>query len=221
MTKRLLILLPALAALALTNGLHAQPRLLAPEMYIGASGGVSASMVLFSPKVPGTTDVLQTAFLSGRAGLMFRYSGHKCCGIQLEVNYNQRGWRENTDTHSYTRKLEYIELPLLTHIWFGKPHFRGFVNIGPQVAFCVHESETGTRQTAEVHQYAPLDNVADWGVAGGIGFYGRSLKAGCFQFEARYTYSFGNIFSSRAGSYFAGSNTMVLSLNIAYLWQIK
>ena len=221
MTRRLYIVILTLAALGFMTRLYAQPRLLAPEMYIGASGGVSASMVLFSPKVPGTTDVLQTALLSGRAGLMFRYSGHKCCGIQLELNYNQRGWRENTDTHSYTRRLDYLEVPMLTHIWFGKPYFRGFVNVGPQVAFCVHESESGTRQTQETHQYKPIDNIADWGIAGGLGFYGRSEKAGCFQFEARFSYSFGNIFSSKTGEYFLGSNIMVLSLNLAYLWQIK
>ena len=221
MTKRLYIVLLALTALACSPRIYGQARLLAPEMYIGASGGVVASMVMFSPKVPGTTDVLKTALLSGKGGLMFRYSGHKCCGIQLELNYAQLGWRENTDSHSYTRRLDYLELPVLTHIWFGKPHFRGFVNIGPQVAFCLHESESGTRQTAVVQQYNPIDNKVDWGIAGGIGFYGRSEKAGCFQFEARYSYSLGTIFSSSTGSYFAGSNTMALSLNIAYLWQIK
>lgn len=221
MRKRLFIVFLILAAVGLTNRLHAQPRLLVPEMYIGAAGGVSASLVMFSPQVPGTTNVLNTAFLSGRGGLMFRYSGHKCCGIQVEVNYCQRGWRENTDSHSYTRRLDYIEVPLLTHIWFGKPHFRGFINVGPQVAFCVHESESGTRQTGEVYQYNPIDNIADWGITGGVGFYGRTEKAGCFQFEARYSYSFGNIFSSKVGSHFAGSNTMVLSFNIAYLWQLK
>ena len=222
MVRRLyIVLIVVLTSLALTPRLNAQARLLAPEMYIGTSGGVAASMVMFSPKVPGTSDVLQTALLSGKGGVMFRYSGHRCCGIQAEVNYVQLGWRENTDSHSYTRRLDYLEVPLLTHIWFGKPHFRGFVNLGPQIAFCLHESESGTRQTAEVHQYQPLDNKVDWGITGGLGFYGRSEKAGCFQFEARFSYSLGTLFTSRAGSYFQGSNIMVLSLNIAYLWQIK
>ncbi len=220
MIKRYFIVVLTVLALGWASEAQAQPRLKQPEMYVGVSGGVSASMVLFSPVVPGTSNVMKTALLGPRAGLVFRYSGHKCCGVQLEVNYDQRGWRENDDTHSYTRRLDYIEVPLLTHIWFGKPHFRGFINVGPQVAFCVHESESGTRQTTMVYQYAPIDNITDWGIAGGLGFYGRSEKAGCFQFEARYSYSFGNIFTSTPGSHFESSHPMVLSLNLAYLFQI-
>lgn len=221
MQRHLILILLACLGLGFAPRAMAQARLLSPEMYIGASGGVSASMVVFNPSVPGTSDVLKTALLGGRGGLMFRYSGHRCCGVQVELNYSRTGWRENTDTHSYMRQLDYLEVPFLTHIWFGKPHFRGFVNLGPQVAFCLNESESGTRQTAVVQQYNALDNRVDWGIGGGVGFYGRSEKAGCFQFEARYSYSLGTLFSSKTGAYFSNSNMMILSLNIAYLWQIK
>lgn len=220
MIRKRFIVAVALLLCGMAVELHAQARLKQPEMYIGASGGVNATLVLFRPEVPGTSGVMNTALLGARAGLMFRYSGHRCCAIQLELNYNRRGWRENTDNHSYTRNLDYLELPLLTHIYFGKPAFRGFVNIGPQVAICVHESESGTRQTEMTYQYLPLDNKADWGVAGGIGFYGRSEKAGCFQFEVRYVYNLSNMFTSSPGSHFERSNTMLLSLNLGYLFQI-
>lgn len=213
-------LLPCLGTLA-------QPRLAEPEMYVGVHGGALATIVNWSPQVIGTKDVLKHALLSGNGGLVFRYSQHKCCGLQVEVNYMQRGWRENGyDSKNdlfvaYTRRLDYIEVPFLAHIYFGSPKFRGFVNLGPQVGYCFHESEEGTQHTIETTQYNPIEHPFDWGVVAGLGFYGRSEKAGLFQLEARFHYSMGHLYDNRMGAYFDSSNTMSVSLNLAYMLQIR
>ncbi|MCQ2345688.1 MAG: PorT family protein [Paludibacteraceae bacterium] len=199
----------------------AQPRLSQPEYYLGVHGGAIASMVNWSPSVPGTSGIKNTAFLSGNGGLVFRYNGHKCCGLQLELNYAQKGWRETTDSHSYKRTLDYIEIPFMTHIWFGKPTFRGYVNIGPQIGYCIRETHSGTEQVEEIHQYNAIDKRFTWGVCGGLGFYGRSQKAGCFQLEARFNYNLGTLFKSTPADHFSQSNMMALSINLAYLFEIK
>lgn len=209
-----------IALLALASMASAQPKLQHEEIYLGVQGGAVASMVQFSPVV--AQDPFKS-YLGYTGGLVFRYIGHKSCGLQVEANWLQRGWCEWTtaDTRSeqYQRRLDYIEVPFLTHICFGR-RVRGFINLGPQLGFLVHESATGN-QPDERPQYAPVDKRFDWGVAGGLGLYGRSAKAGTFQLEARFNYSLGTLFSNSQMDYFRNSNSMNLALTFAYLWQLK
>lgn len=200
--------------LAVVLGAVAQPRLERDEMYVGVHAGILASMVSFSP------DVSQSAlspYWGPNAGLVFRYSGQKCCGLQVELNYMQRGWHETAT--GYRRELDYLEVPFLTHIWFGRK-FRGFVNLGPQVGFLVHEAHYGLpEESLRQPQHLALDKRFDWGLAGGLGMLYRSI-AGVWQLEARFNYSFGDVFSNHKADYFSRSNAMNLSLNLAWFWQI-
>ena len=216
------------AFIVLSGTLAAQPRLRKPEIYIGAHGGVIASTVLFNPKVGGMKPITDGCILGGTGGLVFRYSEQKCCAVQVELNYMTRGWREYSEAtetsaaFNYTRKLHYLELPFLMHIYFGSQTWRGFVNVGPQIGYCIKdEGGEGVKQTTEVHQYMSIDNAFDWGVAGGLGFYCRTKNAGLYQFEARFNYSLGTLFSSKTSDYFRQSNSMNLSLGIAWMWEIK
>ena len=140
----------------------AQPQLRKPEVYFGVHGGVTASTVQFSPTVPNMSPITDAVVLGGNGGLVFRWSGQKCCAVQVELNYLQRGWREANEEGAYTRALHYIELPFLMHIYFGSPTVRGFVNLGPQIGYCVYDNGgTGTKQTSEVHQYSPIEKPFD------------------------------------------------------------
>lgn len=203
-------------------GMMAQLRLHQPEIYFGVHAGVLASTVDFKPTVPNMSPLTQACTLSPNGGLVFRYSGHKCCAVQVEVNYMQRGWREHSDSTNYTRRLDFIEIPFLTHIYFGSQSCRGFVNIGPQLGINIYDNGgVGDRQTKATHQYLSIDNMVEWGVAGGLGVYYRSKKAGLYQLEARFNYSFGTLFASGTTDYFSSSNSMNLSLNLAWMWEFK
>lgn len=187
-----------------------------------------ASTVNFSPTVANMKPITSACILGGNGGFVFRYSEQKCCAVQVELNYMQRGWREsgkNTDgtvAADYTRTLHYLELPFLMHIYFGSKTWRGFVNVGPQIGYCVSDDlGKGTKQTTTVHQYASIDNPFDWGIAGGLGFYCRTKKAGVYQMEARFNYSLGTTFASKTTDYFRQSNAMNLSLNVGWLWEFK
>ncbi len=209
----------------------AQPRLRKPEMYVGVHGGITASTVTFSPEVENMSPITQACILSGNGGFVFRYSEQKCCAVQVELNYLQRGWAESgTETGSdgqenkvsYSRRLHYLEIPFLMHIYFGSKTWRGFINVGPQIGYCLSDNGgKGDKSTVSVHQYMSIDNRFDWGITGGLGFYCRTQNAGLYQFEARYNYSFGTLFSNKTTDYFSKSNPMELSLNIAWLWEIK
>ncbi len=198
--------------------LSAQQRLRHPEMYLGAHAGVMASTMRFSPSVAGI-DLMQSP-LSVNGGLVFRYAGHKVCAVQVELNYMERGWLEATLTGTYQRKLDYIEIPLLMHLYFGKQHFRAFFNLGPQVGYCFRDVAYG-EVIENAHHYEKIDNPFDWGVAGGLGIYYRTNKIGLFQLEARVNYSLGSIYSTSKIDYFNAANPINASINLAYLWEIK
>lgn len=200
--------------LCLACGAWAQPKLEKEEYYLGVHAGALASMVQFTPTVAQN---IKNPFLGANGGLVFRYAGHEVCGLQVEVNYMQRGWKE--EQTDYVRQLDYIEVPLLMHLYFGK-RGRGFINLGPQVGYCFR-SQAWNSPVESVHQYAPIDKPIDWGLAGGLGFYYRTKKAGAYQLEARFNYSFGGIYAQTKRDWFSSSNPMNLSLNLAYLWEFK
>ena len=214
----------SLFLLAISSTLVAQPRLRHPELYIGAHAGVMASSITFKPTVKGI-DLLQSP-LSINGGLVVRYAAHKVCALQLELNYMQRGWREmlpataTSPAVDYRRQLDYIQLPLLMHLAFGNK-FRGFLNLGPQIGYCFRDSEYGTKNPLYTHHYLPIQQPFDWGLAGGLGMYYRTNKIGTFQLEARFNYSLGSVFNNRITDYFTSANPMNLSVNFAYLWEIK
>lgn len=206
----------------------AQPKLPKEEMYVGAHGGALASMYRFSPKV---TQDWKQPFLGWNGGLVFRYAGHKVCGMQVELNYMQRGWYEPET--GYKRQLDYIELPFLMHLYFGSKRARGMFNLGPQIGYCFRSVESGTvpdnyrvarelgGKSKTAHQYAAVEKPFDWGIAAGLGFYYRTKHAGVYQIEARFNWSFGNTFNDSKMDYFDYSSPMSLSLNLAYMWQVK
>ena len=214
--------------LCTTLAMLAQPRLRRPEIYVGAHAGVMASTMTFKPAV-ADIDIMQSP-LSVNGGLVFRYAGHKVCAIQAEINYMQRGWKETVpiseaSTADYVRQLDYIQVPLLMHLYFGKERFRGFFNLGPQIGYCFRDIAIYPSQyemvisSAPHHQ--PIDKPFDWGLAGGLGCYYRTKKIGLFQLEARFNYSMGTIYNNRKVDYFSQSNAMNLSINFAYMWEIK
>lgn len=199
-----------------------QKRLSVPEMYVGVQGGVAASTVMFSPKVGNMSPIEQACVLGANAGFVFRYSGHKCCAVQLELDYLHRGWREHNSTGTYTRDLHYLEIPLLMHIYFGSERWRGFFNLGPQIGYCIKDGGgKGTQISSDGNEYAPINHRFDWGLATGLGFYYRSRNAGLYQFEARFDYSFGAIFGTQLEDHFAMANPMDLSINLAWMWELK
>ncbi len=209
--------------LLIVGSLNAQPRLHAPELYVGVHGGVSASTMIFNPSVSNMSDPFTNGMvLGGNGGLVFRYAGHKVCGFQLELNYMHRGWREHNAEGTYERHLHYLEVPFLTHLYFGKKAVRGFINLGPQIGYCVADRNSGNLLgESDDHQYAPITKPFDWGVALGLGMYVRTKNAGVYQLELRGNYSLGSAFGTRATDYFNNANPLDVSVNLAWLMPLN
>lgn len=203
---------------------QAQPRLRAPEYYLGFHGGVSASSVIFNPKVEGMSPITKGCVLGGNGGLVFRYAGHKYCALQTELNYVHRGWAEKNDSLGrYSRSLHYIEIPLLMHINAGSEKGKWFFNLGPQIGYCIKdEGNHGALVNGETsEQYNTLKHKFDWGLLAGTGFYIQSKHAGLYQFEIRFDYSFGGIFSTKATDHFDMTSPIDLSINLGWLMPVR
>lgn len=91
------------------------------NLSVGINGGVNLNSVSFTPSIK------QTNFIAPEFGLTVRYISEKyfkmICGIQGEINFSQRGWKEvieDGSNNTYHRAMNYIEVPLLAHLAFGK-----------------------------------------------------------------------------------------------------
>jgi hypothetical protein len=238
-----------LMLLAISISFSAQVRLDKPEMYIGANVGVTESMVQFNPAIP-------QGFLMGyNGGFVFRYIAEKNVGVQIELNFSQRGWTEPTSvsilnpfydlpqtniialpnnkvgniinintkiyTSSYSRQLNYIELPFMTHIYIGSKN-RVFFNLGPKISYLISEktllNEIGSSK--DVQYITPVQHPFDYGLCAGLGIL-FNIKGKILQLDTRANYSLSDVFDDQKKDYFATSNNLNASLNLAWLFQVK
>jgi len=199
--------------IVLSTTVFSQSHLKKPEIYVGATFGASESMVMFKPTVA-------QGFLQGyNGGLVFRYVADKNVGFQVEMNLSQRGWSEKTGL--YTRQLNYIELPFLTHFYFGN-NSRFFFNIGPKISYLVSEKDLINTTTAstKVQHITKIQNPFDYGVSAGFGYL-INIKGNIIQLDTRANYSLSDVFSNDTRDYFDTSNNLYLSVNLAWLLKIK
>jgi len=199
--------------IVLSTTVFSQSHLKKPEIYVGATFGASESMVMFKPTVA-------QGFLQGyNGGLVFRYVADKNVGFQVEMNLSQRGWSEKTGL--YTRQLNYIELPFLTHFYFGN-NSRFFFNIGPKISYLISEKNLINTTTAstEVQHITKIQNPFDYGVSAGFGYL-INIKGNIIQLDTRANYSLSDVFSNDTRDYFDTSNNLYLSVNLAWLLKIK
>jgi len=208
MRKFLILILISFSTL-----LSAQVRLDKPEMYIGANFGITESMVLFKPSIP-------QGFLMGyNGGIVFRYIAEKNVGMQAELNFSQRGWTESTGL--YSRQLNYIELPFMTHIYVGRKN-RVFFNLGPKVSYLISEKVilNDTGNSSDVQHISPVKNPFDYGICSGLGLL-FNIKGRILQLDTRANFSLSNVFADQKKDYFSTSNNVDLSVNLAWLFQVK
>jgi len=170
--------------LLLTAQLPAQDTI-APRTFLGVRGGVTFNQI-------STAESIGQDLLQGiTSGFTFQHFARKGPGIQLEINYVQRGWAEPDSL--YERQLTYLELPFMTHIGIGKGKFKFFLNLGPYVAYLLDESEVIPSDVSRTYYGRPLDQQFEYGLCGGAGF-NLETDIGKFQLEARYNNGLQNIF---------------------------
>ena len=245
--KRLVyILIISLFALTKPQATFAQIGAYRNDFSLGVNGGVMLANVGFSPKVT------QKLYLGYQGGLSARYVCEKyfsmICSICAEVNYAQMGWKENIvdlnrkpvynektgQNDMYERRMNYIQLPIMAHLAFGK-EYKGvnfFIELGPQFGYLLNE-KTKTNFTLEnaniegrsnktVEQYKmSVQNRFDYGICGGLGLEFSHPSVGHFLLAGRYYFGLGNIYKSTKSDYFSKSNLSGIEVKLTYLIDLK
>jgi len=199
-----------------------------PEWSYGLNSGLTLSKVGFNSYI----NVPQESFRQFSGGATVRYISENHFGIQAELNYSMRGWKERTDTvhlNLYTRSVSYLELPFLTHIYFnlGK-QIRMVFNLGPQIGLYIGEKEI-EKEIVEIieiegkEQSVPyydtrIQRSFDYGLKGTMGLEFRT-KVGSFVLDGRYYFGLSDIFNNTKADLFQASNNQVIGVNLTYFFK--
>ena len=210
----------------ISNGAFAQVGDLLNNFSVGVNVGVNLTSAQFSPSVR-QNQLMGTVF-----GVSARYISEKyfgmICGVRMEVNFSQHGWKEfveDFDDLHFQRTMNYIEIPFLAHLAFGKK-FQFFIDGGPQIGFYLNDKskisgdwDSITGVTVEQHTL-DVKHKFDYGIAGGIGFEMKTRKAGNFLLEGRYFYALSDFFGNEKKDYFGRSANTTISIKLTYLFDI-
>ncbi|MBR5456100.1 MAG: PorT family protein [Bacteroidaceae bacterium] len=221
--KRIIALTLALLLTLSAKSQVEQPRQI---LEIGVIGGLNLSQMDFQP------DIRQKYLMGANGGLFARYTSEKyfgmICAAQLELNFSQRGWTENFDdgtNNGYSRTLNYIELPLLAHLSWGKEKkgFQFFINLGPQISFLMGDSEKSEGnwkaedrpESIRAIYGKEIENKFDYGITGGLGIELKT-KAGNFFIEGRYYYGLSDIYKNSKTDDFGRSANQNIIVKLGY-----
>ncbi len=228
------ILRLAVGALAIVATLALPGRAAAQSHYsanisVGARAGADISRNFFNPSVK---QVMKAGAL---AGVTFRYIEENHFGLAAELNWIQRGWSENFEgtPYHYARTLDYLQLPVLAHIYFGR-RAKFFANVGPLIALRISDSESCNFDTSDtsslpdfpkwhsVAQYAePITQRIDYGICAGLGGEFSITPRHSITLECRFYYGLGNLFGSSRRDTFNASNSMALEFALGYWLRVK
>lgn len=199
---------------------------------VGAKGGMTLSRVNFQPSVP-------QSMISGMIlGASVRYIEEKHFGLIAELNLEQRGWKENfkpLEGYSYKRQFTYLQLPLLTHIYFGSDKARFFFNAGPEIGIMIgsktssnfnYEDVDNMEDIASTYRKVeqlsmPIDHKFDYGISAGLGMEVNITPKHAINLEGRFYYGLNDAFNNHKTDPFQGSSSMSIMITLGYNYRIK
>ena len=225
----------------LSLSLYAQQNRFLHEIAVGMSGGMNFSQVSFLHNLPAMFVELGDIGMRGgpKVGVSARYISMKHFGVQLEINYIQGGWKERFKDGDQvrdidfsgveiSRRLDYIEIPLLSHIYFGKKT-NFFVNLGPKLGILAYYG--GLKDNLSPEQMAVFNpddpriydrghNSFDYGLSIGGGL---NLQIGRLHtiVEGRYTFGFGDVYSNSKRDIYQRSNNQDVAVTMGFLLPVK
>lgn len=224
--RQLTLIITAFLALLATAQTHYEG-----TIAVGGKGGASLSRVNFNPSVE------QTMLPGMTAGVMFRYVEEKNFGLIAELNLTQRGWKENFEEsdYRYSHRFSYLELPIMTHIFFGNQRVKGFFNLGPELNVMLgnginsnfsYEEADGLDyfidDTRHIEQMTmKVNNRFDYGICGGAGMEINLNPKHSLLLEGRFYYGLTDVFPNHKTDIFSSSNSMSITVTLGYFYRLK
>lgn len=211
--------------------LHAQVGEQRNDFSVGFNGGYLTTKMDFNPAIK------QSYKSSPTFGFSARYICEKyfstICGVLLEVNYANMGWKELIEDGSgntYSRDLTYIQVPVLMQLGWGYER-RGckfIFEAGPQLGYNLgstgHQGggtwDVSKRPNNVVEQYdLTVKHKIDYGITAGIGIE-LSTAIGHFLLDGRYYFGLGDTFDNSTSAPFTRSAHQTITGKLTYLFDI-
>lgn len=216
--------------LACLSAAYAQTRI-PRELHIGAVGGVNASQYVFFPRC----GVPQQNVLSHTAGLAVRYIEETLFGLQAELLLTQRAYSDfyedmaegsepqpGTADIYYSRYLNYIELPVMAHVYFQMgAHNEICFDAGPKFGFYLSDRiDTNIPRETDLkkHHFLPVTQNFDYGIQAGLGYEFKFNKKISLMLQGRYYYGLGNIWPETKADDFQQSSNQSIQVVMSLWW---
>lgn len=122
----------------------------------------------------------------------------KNIGLQVELNYTQKGWTQLFDpgTPKFTTDLDYIEMPMYMNVYIGEKKLRMFFNLGIYAEYLIRAKASALPADTQGYDFYPYDSSRDrkfgYGMIAGGGFY-RDFGFGTLMIQGAFSYGISNV----------------------------
>lgn len=184
---------------------------------IGVKLGMNYSSIGLQPVI---SDVAPQPSFSG--GIVYILSQKKYVGVQVELLYSQLKWKDTFEDGFVTNSFNYLELPLMTNITFGKNRFKYILNIGTYYAMLLGKDIKVDIPISNPYYQSVKEREersSNYGILIG-GAFRYISTVGIFQLDARFNYGFQKIYNTEATS-FQYSNISGVNVSLIYTLNLK
>lgn len=199
-----------------------------PQHFVGVKGGAIYSTI----SLDVSTDHALVLNNGITGGIVYRYFSQKQVGIQLELNYTEKGGidffeksklPDTTGAIDYTYfnlNLKYIEFPFLMHMRIGKKNHKLKFNLGSHIGYNIYENLKFEEDGLDINYKKNIDSKFEFGFIFGIG-YGYSMPKGIIDFEVRYSLGLNNIYKVYSINSSTTNQNQAVMATISYLYHVN
>lgn len=153
-------------------------------------------------------------------GIGYTFMVHQHAGITIELHRKGYGWDEvfTLDSlSSYTRELQYLEMPILSTFVIGKKNLHLKFHVGPKIAYLLKDVESGELADSGDRYYygREVEDRFELGIGGGASL-SYELPLGEIEVNGLFTTSFSNLWQSNEDFSQLYSQNQGFALTIAY-----
>ncbi len=195
------------------------------QFSVGAKFGYSGSYV-YNATLDRRQEVNDGFTIGNTGGIIVQYITEKNFGLQMEVNYSQKGWVEDIDTvtNLFTTTLNYIDIPVMGHAYLGNKNVRYFINAGFFIDYLLsyNEKKEGSFSLDEltIRYNESRDNKLDAGIRGSIGVE-ILTKIGMFQLEGGYNFGIGSVIKKNLNPIPVSVQNQSTVITLGYLYMFN
>ena len=186
--------------------------------FIGIKAGQNYSWIRLDPRVQ------QNGLIGSVFGISYQYKPQFYGGIILEAQYIEFGWEEvfPDSTNSYSRKLSYLEFPVLSNFIIGKKktHFKLLAGVKLDILLDDVENSDVKESAVQYYNGLRIEDTFELGLAFGASL-SQSFSFGEIQFDVRFNTALSNLFTASDDLTLLYSQNQGIAGTLSYWFKIK